>query len=180
MTTEDPPTIANTTAYRAAYAGRMEEPVLVSACLAGVPCRYDGRAKTSLEVTALVREGAAVVVCAEVEGGLSTPRRPAEIVDGDGDDVLDGRARVVDDEGRDVTEAFLAGARRALDAARRSGARTAVLTDRSPSCGCREIYDGTHQGVRRPGVGVTAALLRRSGIEVRTPDDDRPAAPPAG
>ncbi|MQA84678.1 MAG: DUF523 domain-containing protein [Streptosporangiales bacterium] len=144
------------------------EPVLVSACLAGAPCRYNARSKASDEVTDLVRRGGAVAVCPEVVGGLGVPRRPAEIVGGDGDDVLDGRARVVDDCGNDVTDAFLSGAERALDLARRAGAKTAVLTDRSPSCGSREIYDGTFGGTRRPGIGVTAALLARHGIEVRS------------
>lgn len=140
----------------------------MSACLAGVPCRYDARSKTSDEVAELVQGDAAAVVCPEMAGDLSVPRRPAEIVGGDGDDVLDGRARVVDDHGRDVTAAFLAGAEQALEQAQRVGARTAVLTDRSPSCGSREIYDGTFAGARRPGIGVTAALLVRHGIEVRS------------
>lgn len=142
-------------------------PILVSACLTGAPCRYNGRAKESAEAIELAHDGRAVPSCPEVAGGLSTPRRPAEIVGGDGDDVLDGRAKVVDGEGRDVTEQFLAGARSALREAERAGASAAVLTDRSPSCGCGEIYDGTFTGTRRAGVGVTAALLRRHGIEVR-------------
>lgn len=141
----------------------------MSACLAGLPCRYDGRAKESAEVAALDQAGGTVACCAEVAGGLPVPRRPAEIVGGDGDDVLDGRARVVDDEGRDITAEFLVGARQALDVAQRAGTRTAILTDRSPSCGSHEIYDGSFSGTRRPGVGVTAALLRRYGIEVRAP-----------
>lgn len=145
------------------------EPTLVSACLAGVPCRHNGRSKESAKLADMVRRGAAVTVCPEVAGGLGTPRRPAEIVGGDGEDVLDGRARVVDDSGKDVTETFLRGAQRALEQARRTGATVAVLTDRSPSCGSQEIHDGTFSGTRQPGVGVTAALLARHGIEVRTP-----------
>lgn len=142
---------------------------MVSACLGGTPCRYDARSKESAEVTRLLRRGEAVSVCPEVAGGLGTPRRPAEIVDGDGDDVLDGRARVVDAAGNDVTAAFLEGARHALEVAQRAGATTAILTDRSPSCGCRQIYDGTFSGGRRPGTGVTAALLARHGITARPP-----------
>ncbi|MFE0020994.1 DUF523 domain-containing protein [Amycolatopsis sp. NPDC059021] len=143
---------------------------LVSACLAGVPCRYDGAAKTSPEIVALVESGRAVPFCAEVASGLSTPRRPAEIVDGDGEAVLDGRARVVDDRGSDVTAQFIAGAELAFVAAREHGVEEAVLTPRSPSCGCGEIYDGSFGGVRRAGNGVTAALLLRNGITVRSPD----------
>ncbi|MFE2727248.1 DUF523 domain-containing protein [Kitasatospora sp. NPDC059327] len=140
--------------------------ILVSACLAGVPCRYDGRAKTAEAVVGPAGEGRAVVVCPEGAGGLPTPRPPAEIVGGDGADVLDGRARVVDSTGADLTEAFLDGARQALAAAEAAGARRALLMARSPSCGCGRIYDGTFTGASRPGDGVTAALLRRAGIAV--------------
>ncbi|MFJ9950547.1 DUF523 domain-containing protein [Kitasatospora sp. NPDC091207] len=142
------------------------EKILVSACLAGVPCRYDGRAKTAEAVAGLVAEGLGVVVCPEGAGGLPTPRPPAEIVGGDGADVLDGRARVVDATGADRTEAFLDGARQALAAAEAAGARRALLMARSPSCGCGRVYDGTFTGESRPGDGVTAALLRRAGIAV--------------
>ncbi|MEV7782784.1 DUF523 domain-containing protein [Kitasatospora sp. NPDC088351] len=142
------------------------EPILVSACLAGVPCRYDGRAKTSAAAVGLVEAGQAVVVCPEVAGGLATPRPAAEIVGGDGEDVLAGRARVVDVTGADCTGAFLDGARQALAAAEAAGARRALLMARSPSCGCGRVYDGTFTGALRPGDGVTAALLRRAGIEV--------------
>ncbi|EFF89355.1 LOW QUALITY PROTEIN: conserved hypothetical protein, partial [Streptomyces sp. e14] len=105
--------------------------------------------------------------CPEVAGGLPTPRRPAELVGGDGQDVLDGTARVVDDTGRDVTAEFLAGARRALEAARRTGCTEALLMPRSPSCGRGEVYDGSFTGALTRGDGVTAALLERHGITVR-------------
>ncbi|GGM41843.1 hypothetical protein GCM10012275_11020 [Longimycelium tulufanense] len=144
-------------------------PVLLSACLAGVPCRYDGVAKTVEGCRAAAERDEAVPVCPELLGGLRTPRRPAEIDGGDGDDVLDGRARVVDDEGTDVTAEYVAGAHRALEIARRHGADVAVLHDRSPSCGSDAIYDGTFTGRTTSGQGVTAALLRRHGITVRPP-----------
>ncbi|MFJ9842243.1 DUF523 domain-containing protein [Kitasatospora sp. NPDC101155] len=142
------------------------EPIVVSACLAGVPCRYDGRARTSAEAVRLVEEGRAVVVCPEGAGGLPTPRPAAEIVGGDGADVLDARARVVDTTGADRTEEFVSGARAALAAAEAAGARRALLMARSPSCGCGRVHDGTFTGELRPGDGVTAALLRRAGIEM--------------
>lgn len=154
------------------------QPVLVSACLAGCACRFDGRAKPQPQVQALVERGEAVAVCPEVAGGLGTPRRPAEIVGGDGDDVLDGRARVVDDTGRDVTEAHLAGAEAAVRAAREAGAAEAVLKERSPSCGSSERYDGTFSGTRRPGQGVTAAALRRAGVAVRSEAEPAPGGAP--
>lgn len=140
--------------------------ILVSACLVGCRCRYDQGAKPYDPVIALVREGKALPVCPEQMGGLPTPRLPAEIVGGDGDDVLDGRARVVNAAGEDVTDQFLAGAREALRMAEAAGAKAAVLKERSPSCGSAAIYDGTFQGAVRPGQGVTAALLRRHGIAV--------------
>jgi uncharacterized protein YbbK (DUF523 family) len=143
-------------------------PVLVSACLAGRACRFDGSANSDDVVGALVASGRAVLVCPEVDGGLETPRPPAEIVGGDGADVLAGRARVVTISGRDVTDAYLEGARVALTAAHRTGARAAILKARSPSCGKGAIYDGSFSRATRAGDGVTAALVAANGIEVFT------------
>ena len=147
------------------------EPVLVSACLAGRACRYDGSDNATDVVSELVRSGRAVLVCPEEQGGLGTPRPPAEIVGGDGADVLDGTARVVTQGGHDVTAEYLTGARAALEAARRGGARVAVLKSRSPSCGKGCIHDGSFTGATRSGDGVTAALLRANGIEVVTEEE---------
>lgn len=147
---------------------RARAPVLVSACLAGVACRYDGGSCPLPEVTGLVRAGRAIPVCPEQLGGLPTPRPRAEIRGGDGADVLAGRARVVDEAGRDMTDAFRRGAEEVLRLARLTGARRALLKARSPSCGAGEIYDGSFRGTLRPGDGVTAALLRREGLEVRS------------
>ncbi|MEU5085219.1 DUF523 domain-containing protein [Streptomyces sp. NPDC021356] len=143
------------------------EAILVSACLRGVPCRFDGRDKASPASQEAVAGRAVVPFCPEVAGGLTTPRRPAELVGGDGHDVLDGTARVVEDTGRDVTEQFVAGAGRALAAALRGGCTQALLMPRSPSCGRGTVYDGTFTGSAVPGDGVTAALLERNGITVR-------------
>lgn len=140
--------------------------ILVSACLAGVECRYDGRHNLVNTVELLVKKGKAVLVCPEQLGGLSTPRLPAEIVGGTGDDVLDGRARVVDIKGNDVTDQFLKGAEQTLKIAQFYGATKAVLKESSPSCGSNMIYDGTFKGKKMDGFGVTTALLRRHGIEV--------------
>lgn len=142
--------------------------VLVSACLAGCECRYDGRSNETSEVARLVSEGRAVLVCPEEEGGLPTPRPPAEIVGGDGHDVLAGRAQVMTKDGRDVTAEYLEGAHRALGRARAAGATRAILKSRSPSCGRGMIYDGTFSGQLRSADGVTAALLVTNGIEVVT------------
>ncbi|MFG2497532.1 DUF523 domain-containing protein [Streptomyces sp. NPDC048441] len=141
--------------------------VLVSACLRGVPCRFDGRAKASPELDDAVAGREVVSFCPEAAGGLSTPRRPAELVGGDGHDVLDGTARVVDDTGQDVTAEFVAGARSALAAALAGGCTQALLMPRSPSCGRGTVYDGSFSGDLVAGDGVTAALFERNGISVR-------------
>lgn len=143
-----------------------EGPILVSACLAGRACRFDGTGSHEDTVTALVAEGRAVLVCPEVDGGLGTPRPAAEIQGGDGADVIAGRARVVTGEGDDVTDAYLKGAERALVVARETGATTAILKARSPSCGKGLVYDGSFSRTLEVGDGVTAALLRSNGIEV--------------
>ena len=144
------------------------EKVLVSACLLGCDCRYNAEVRTNDALLAELESGAVelVPVCPEVAGGLPTPRPAADIIDGDGGDVLEGRARVVDAEGHDVTDAFLAGARAALEAARSSGARRAILKSRSPSCGIHTL--STMNGGSRPGNGVTAELLRRAGLLVES------------
>ncbi|MEA2452674.1 MAG: hypothetical protein QOG04_1384 [Actinomycetota bacterium] len=145
--------------------------VLVSACLAGCACRYDGEANETSEVARLVAEGRAVQVCPEEDGGLPTPRPPAEIVGGDGHDVIAGRARVMTKDGVDVTHVYLAGAQRALEAAQAAGVTRAILKARSPSCGKGVIYDGTFSRSRIEGDGVTTALLTQNGIEVVTEQD---------
>lgn len=145
----------------------------MSACLLGQPVRYDGRDKrTDDGLFARWRaEGRLVSYCPEVGGGLPVPRRPAEITGtGGGPGVLDGTARVTTDTGLDVTDAFLRGAHRALQAAQRTGARMAILKESSPSCGSTQVYDGTFTGTTTPGVGVTTALLERHGIRVFTED----------
>ena len=112
------------------------------------------------------REGRLVPICPEVAGGLSVPRPAAEIQGAGGHAVLSGIARVVTSEGTDVTSAFLAGARAGLEAFLGEGARVAVLKEGSPSCGSKEVYDGTFGGKRKSGVGVTAALLAANQVRV--------------
>jgi uncharacterized protein YbbK (DUF523 family) len=143
---------------------------IVSACFAGIHCRYDGRHNAVDEIQKLIKEGKAIPVCPEQLGGLSTPRNPAEIVGGDGEDVLDGKARVIDNQGRDVTDAFIRGAYETYRIAKTIGADEAILKEKSPSCGSCWIYDGSFQGKKKPGVGVTTALLKRKGIKVISED----------
>ena len=137
---------------------------LVSACLAGVSCRFDGSSCARKEIRQWVAAGKALPVCPEQLGGLPTPRPPAEIVQGDGEDVLLGDAKVINDLGADVTPAFLRGAQETLKLAQLIGAQEALLKERSPSCGCTQIY---RDSVLTSGEGVTAALLRQHGIHIR-------------
>lgn len=147
--------------------------VLVSACLLGRSCRYDGRHNRDgeLERELAARGEVPVPFCPEEHGGLGTPRPPAWIEARDAAAVVEGEDRVVTDSGEDVSEAFLRGARGALDLCRGRGIERAYLKERSPSCGVR----ATHVSDRvTPGPGVTAELLQRSGIEVRGIEGRRP------
>lgn len=140
--------------------------ILISACLAGLATTYDGRDNYREDIYGLLNEGKAALVCPEQLGGLPTPRPPAEIVGGNGGDVLDGTAKVLTSGGRDVTAEFIQGAEQTLKIAQAVNAKYAVLKESSPSCGSGLIYDGTYSKTKRPGFGVTSALLRRHGIEV--------------
>lgn len=132
--------------------------ILVSACLLGEPCRYDGRSKPVPEIRELEKQGYELIpVCPEVMGGLSTPRPPAE---------RQSDGRVVNEIGADVTAAYRAGAEMALTIARREGCTAAVLKEKSPSCGNREIYDGSFSRQLIFGQGVAAELLTQNGITV--------------
>ena len=150
---------------------RTERPavrVLVSACLLGERVRYDGSdaACASPTLQRWLSEGRVVPFCPEVAGGFPVPRPAAEIIPGDGHQVLQGSAIVSDHAGTDVTSYFLAGARLTLETAVREGVRLAILKDGSPSCGSTYVYDGTFRRMRSPGQGVTTALLQRGGIRV--------------
>jgi uncharacterized protein YbbK (DUF523 family) len=142
------------------------EMIVVSACLAGLPVRYNGLDSLEKKIHKLVSEEKAVTVCPELLGGLETPRDPAEIVGGNGEDVLQGKARVINIAGADVTDAFIKGAKETLNFVQKMRATTVVLKENSPSCGSGKIYDGTFTGEKVQGHGVTAALLMRSGIRV--------------
>lgn len=130
--------------------------ILVSACLLGTPCRYDGQSKPNAEVMALAERHTLIPICPEVMGGLSIPRPPAE---------RQG-ARLVNREGIDVTEQYEKGAEAALKVACEHHCRYAILKERSPACGNRFIYDGSFSGILTEGQGVAAALLAAHGITV--------------
>ena len=137
-----------------------EGKILVSACLIGKPCRYDGRHQLREEVTVLHEEGMTVAVCPEEMGGLPTPRTPAER---QGD-------KVVDKNGVDVTAQYEDGANKALEVALKHGVKEAMLKSKSPMCGCSRIYDGTFTGQTKEGHGVFAEKLLAAGIEIEVID----------
>lgn len=140
--------------------------ILVSSCLAGLKVRYNGSHCIHNDVNSLVEQRKAITVCPELLGGFSTPREPAEIVGGEGGDVLDGKAKVIQKSGRDVTDLFIKGANATLMQAQEVNATAVVLKEFSPSCGSSMIYNGNFSGEKRVGSGVTAALLIRNGIRV--------------
>ena len=132
--------------------------LLVSACLLGVMCRYDGQSRPDEKVLTLLKNHVLVPVCPEQLGGLSTPRCPCEI---QGD-------RVMSRDGDDRTAEYEKGAQEALRLCRLFSCEAAVLKAKSPSCGLGCVYDGTFSGTLRPGDGVTAGLLKNSGVPVYT------------
>ena len=136
--------------------------ILVSACLLGVACNHRGLGNPSAAVAALASDADLVPICPEVTGGLPIPRAAAELQP-------DGRVRTAD--ATDVTDAYVRGADAAVAAAREAGATRAVLKARSPSCGCHEVYDGTFTRTLVPGEGLTAAALRRAGVDVVSEED---------
>jgi len=128
--------------------------ILISACLLGVPCRYDGAAKPLRSFPPEFAGSALLPVCPEELAGLPTPRLPAEIADGDGATVLAGRARVVRADGVDLTASFLRGADCVVAIAERWGIKRAFFKSKSPSCGAGSTP------------GVTTAALHEAGVEV--------------
>lgn len=138
------------------------KPILISACLLGVPCRYDGTSTTDKRILSLAEMHHLVPVCPEQLGGLPTPRPPAERHD----------TRVLTRDERDVTAAFARGAEETLRLAKLFSCRIAILKSNSPSCGSGQIYDGCFCGRLIPGDGMTAALLKAEGLTVLSEKDD--------
>jgi uncharacterized protein YbbK (DUF523 family) len=147
--------------------------ILVSRCLLGENVRWDG--KTLTDCPPILKEwkkaGLVIPICPEMFGGLPIPRQPAEPQGGDGREVVAGTAIVIDPSGKDVTAEFLKGAREALRLAEENGVTIAVLKALSPSCGSKQTYDGTFSNSLKPGMGVTAALLKQNGIQVHNENE---------
>ena len=135
--------------------------ILISACLLGVKCRYDGGGKPCPAALALAGTHELIPVCPEQLGGLPTPRVPSEIRDG----------QVIRRDGVSVDEAYRRGAAEAARLAKLFSCELAVLKARSPSCGCGRVYDGSFTGTLIPGDGVTAALLKQQGLQVITEEE---------
>jgi len=134
---------------------------LCSACLLGINCSYDGRSNRNKKLLKLAKNEIIIQVCPEQLGGMSTPREPSEQRDG----------KVFTQSGKDVSSNFNKGAEEVLKIARVYGAKEAILKERSPSCGSKQIYDGTFSNKRITGQGVTAALLAKNGINVISEED---------
>ncbi|MDR1196718.1 MAG: DUF523 domain-containing protein [Candidatus Nomurabacteria bacterium] len=140
----------------------MKAKIIVSACLAGEKCRWDGSAATVPAIKELVKSGRAIAVCPELLGGFpeGEERDPAEIKDG----------RVITNKGEDVTAMFELGASEVLRICKDNGVKKAILKDKSPSCGYGVTYNGEFEGKTKPGNGITADLLDKNGIEVISSD----------
>ncbi len=141
---------------------------VVSACLAGEPCRYDGTSNLCQPVRALVEQGEALAVCPEVLGGLPTPRAPSEICSCA---AKEGKLLVHTKTGQDVTVDFVLGAQKALALALEAGCKVAVIKSRSPSCGAKGVYDGSFSKKLVSGQGVWAAMLCEAGFTVYTEEE---------
>jgi len=134
---------------------------IVSACLAGIKCRWDGEAKPCQKVIDLVKQGKAIPVCPEQLGGLTTPRNLAEQKDN----------KVFTKDGKDVTSQFEKGAEKALKIAKLANCNEAIMKSKSPSCGSGKIYDGTFSGKLIDGDGVFAKILKKNNIKIFTEDE---------
>ncbi|MBE6047175.1 MAG: DUF523 domain-containing protein [Clostridium sp.] len=136
---------------------------LVSACLCGVNCKYNGKNNLNKDCLRLLQNNEAILICPEQLGGLTTPREPSEIQK-NAIDLKD--EKVVTKDGVDVTENFVKGAEEVLAIAKKSKINTAILKEGSPSCGCNFIYDGSFSGKKIKGEGITSKLLKSAGINV--------------
>ena len=139
---------------------------LVSACLLGIRCAYDGKDRKNKKVLELLKQELLIPVCPEQLGGLPTPRIPQAIYKGEGKDVLKGKAKVINRKGQDVTKQFIKGAKETLKIAKLFKVKKFIAKSKSPSCGCGLTYGPE----LRKGDGVTTALLKQAGIEVINDD----------
>lgn len=145
----------------------MNEPLIVSACLLGINCVYDGTSNKNKKILELMEKRLLIPVCPEQLGGLPTPREPQNIIQGSGEDVLNNKAKVITGKGVNVTENFIKGAEEVLQIAKLNKVKIAILKENSPSCGVRFIYNiKENQKHKRQGRGVTTAMLIENGLQV--------------
>ena len=137
------------------------EIILVSACLLGTNCKYNGKNNKNEKVLEYIKDKYVIPICPEVFGGLSTPRIPSEISDN----------KVINKDGIDVTKYFVDGANKTLDIAKALNIKKTILKQKSPSCGCGKIYDGTFTNNIINGDGITTRLLKENSIEVITEEE---------
>ncbi|MGL4911961.1 MAG: DUF523 domain-containing protein [Romboutsia sp.] len=140
--------------------------ILVSACLVGINCKYDGENNKNDKVIEYLKDKQFIIICPEQLGGMSTPRDPSEIIRLDGEAVISGRTSVITNKRLDVTRKFKKGAQESFKIAQIYNCKEAILKEGSPSCGSSYIYDGTFTGKKVEGVGVTTALFKSKGIKV--------------
>lgn len=140
--------------------------ILVSACLIGINCKYNGYNNKNEKVIQYLKNKPFIIACPEQLGGMSTPRDPSEIIELDTEDVIKGQTSVISNKSLDVTNKFKQGAKETLKIANIYNCKEAILKDGSPSCGSSYIYDGTFSSKKIDGVGVTTALLINNGIKV--------------
>lgn len=139
--------------------------ILVSGCLSGINCKYNGGNNHNEIISELVKKGEAIALCPEMLGDLPVPRIPCEIINGEKDEIC-----VINKEGKDCTKQFIEGAKKTLEVVKALDIKVAILKSRSPSCGLGNIYDGNFSGKLIEGNGVTAELLVRNGVKVYTED----------
>jgi uncharacterized protein YbbK (DUF523 family) len=142
--------------------------ILISSCLLGNPVRYNGTGflMDHQLIQQWQKENRLIAICPEVAGGMSVPRAPAEISNGDGATILLRRSTVINENQQDVTEEFILGAKQALSLALENNCVVAILTEHSPSCGSTTIYDGSFSDSKKEGQGVTSALLEQQHIRI--------------
>ena len=138
---------------------------LVSACLVGINCKYNGGNNYNEKLLKMVRDGQAIPICPEQLGGLRTPRNPVELK------VIDGKRYAITNKGEDVTEYYEKGAQEVLELAKKLNIKKAILKSRSPSCGKDKIYSGNFDKNLVDGNGILAELLKQNGIEIISSDE---------
>ncbi|MGL4797723.1 MAG: DUF523 domain-containing protein [Paraclostridium sp.] len=140
--------------------------ILVSACLVGINCKYNGDNNKSNNIEKYLNDKQFIIVCPEQLGGLSTPRTPSEIIN-----YNSNQLKVISKDGKDVTDNFINGAKETLKIAKMYKCTEAILKEGSPSCGSNKIYDGSFSGIKIEGIGVTAEALKKEGLKILTEKD---------